>query len=104
MEFRPLHARVVVRGLNAEEKSVGASSFPTLHKKSRWKAKSSPSVEEPATTRTSCHPRGKGGRSYPVGKWSGAEVRLAGDELLIMKGSDVLGIIEGSPVAGKKAA
>jgi chaperonin GroES len=104
MKFRPLHDRVVVRRLNAEEKTAGGIIIPDT-------AKEKPMEGEVIAV-------GPGGRNeqgqlVPLdvkagdiilfGKWSGTEVKLDGEELLIMKESDVMGVIEGS-AAKKKAA
>jgi chaperonin GroES len=104
MKFRPLHDRVVVRRINAEEKSAGGIIIPDT-------AKEKPSQGEVIAV-------GPGGRDdagklIPIdikvsdrvlfGKWSGTEVKIDGEELLIMKESDIMGIID-EPVAKKKAA
>ena len=96
MKFRPLHDRVVVRRIEAEDKSVGGIIIPDT-------AKEKPSQGEVIAV-------GPGGRDetgklIPIdvkngdrvlfGKWSGTEVKIDGEELLIMKESDILGIIEG---------
>jgi chaperonin GroES len=104
MKFRPLHDRVVVRRLDAEEKTAGGIIIPDT-------AKEKPMEGEVIAV-------GPGGRNEQgqivaldvkagdrilFGKWSGTEVKLDGEELLIMKESDIMGIIEGG-VAKKKAA
>jgi chaperonin GroES len=104
MKFRPLHDRVVVRRIEAEEKSVGGIIIPDT-------AKEKPSQGEVIAV-------GPGGRDetgklIPIdvkegnrvlfGKWSGTEVKIDGEELLIMKESDIMGIID-EPVSKKKAA
>jgi chaperonin GroES len=89
MKFRPLHDRVVVRRLNAEEKTSGGIIIPDT-------AKEKPMEGEVIAV-------GAGARIL-FGKWSGTEVKLDGEELLIMKESDIMGIIEGTPAAKKKAA
>ncbi|MFL5283359.1 co-chaperone GroES [Rhodopila globiformis] len=103
MSFRPLHDRVVVRRLTAEEKTAGGIIIPDT-------AKEKPMEGEVIAV-------GPGGRNeqgqlVPLdvkagdrilfGKWSGTEVKLDGEELLIMKESDIMGIIDAS--AKKKAA
>jgi chaperonin GroES len=105
MKFRPLHDRVVIRRLNAEEKTAGGIIIPDT-------AQEKPMEGEVIAA-------GPGGRNEQgqivalevkpgdrilFGKWSGTEVKLDGEELLIMKESDIMGIIEGKPVAKKKAA
>jgi chaperonin GroES len=104
MKFRPLHDRVVVRRIEAEEKSAGGIIIPDT-------AKEKPSQGEVIAV-------GPGGRDetgklIPIdvkegdrvlfGKWSGTEVKIDGQELLIMKESDIMGIID-QPVSKKKAA
>jgi chaperonin GroES len=104
MKFHPLHDRVVVRRIEAEEKSAGGIIIPDT-------AKEKPSQGEVIAV-------GPGGRDetgklIPIdvkegdrvlfGKWSGTEVKIDGQELLIMKESDIMGIIDG-PVSKRKAA
>ena len=105
MKFRPLHDRVVVKRIDAEDKTAGGIIIPDT-------AKEKPSQGEIVAV-------GPGGRDeaghvIPIdlkvgdrvlfGKWSGTEVKIDGAELLIMKESDIMGIIEGTPAAKKKAA
>jgi chaperonin GroES len=105
MKFRPLHDRVVIRRLNAEEKSAGGIIIPDT-------AQEKPMEGEvvaagPGARNEQGHVVAlevKAGDRILFGKWSGTEVKLDGEELLIMKESDIMGIIEGSPVAKKKAA
>ena len=105
MKFRPLHDRVVVRRLEAEEKTAGGIIIPDT-------AKEKPMEGEVVAVGPGA--RDETGKLVPLdvkekdrilfGKWSGTEVRLDGEELLIMKESDVMGIIEGQPAAKRKAA
>jgi len=105
MKFRPLHDRVVVRRLNAEEKTAGGIIIPDT-------AKEKPMEGEVIAAGTGA--RNEAGQLVPLdvkagdrvlfGKWSGTEVKLDGEELLIMKESDIMGVIEGSPAIKKKAA
>ncbi|MGH7050176.1 MAG: co-chaperone GroES [Acetobacteraceae bacterium] len=105
MKFRPLHDRVVVRRLNAEEKSAGGILIPDT-------AKEKPMEGEVVSAGPGArNEKGeivaldlKAGDRILFGKWSGTEVKLDGEELLIMKESDVMGIIEGQPAVKKKAA
>jgi chaperonin GroES len=105
MKFRPLHDRVVIRRLNAEEKSSGGIIIPDT-------AQEKPMEGEvvaagPGARNEQGHIVAlevKSGDRILFGKWSGTEVKLDGEELLIMKESDIMGIIEGSPAAKKKAA
>ena len=105
MKFRPLHDRVVVRRLEAEEKTAGGIIIPDT-------AKEKPMEGE--VTAVGPGARGETGKLVPLdvkagdrilfGKWSGTEVKLDNEELLIMKESDIMGIIEGQPAAKRKAA
>ena len=104
MNFRPLHDRVVVKRIEAEEKSVGGIIIPDT-------AKEKPQQGEVVAVGPGA-PDEKGkvqpldvkpGDRVLFGKWSGTEVKLDGEELLIMKESDILGVLEGA-VAKKKAA
>ena len=105
MKFRPLHDRVVIRRLNAEEKSAGGIIIPDT-------AQEKPMEGEvvavgPGARNEQGHIVAlevRAGDRILFGKWSGTEVTLDGEELLIMKQSDIMGIIEGSPTAKKKAA
>ena len=104
MNFRPLHDRVVVRRIESEEKTKGGIIIPDT-------AKEKPQEGEvisvgPGTLNDKGELRPldvKAGDRILFGKWSGTEVRLGGEELLIMKESDVMGILEGA-AASRKAA
>ena len=104
MKFRPLHDRVVVKRIDAEQKSAGGIIIPDT-------AKEKPQEGEVVAVGPGArNDRGeliaielKPGDRVLFGKWSGTEVKLDGQELLIMKESDIMGIIE--PVAeARKAA
>jgi chaperonin GroES len=105
MKFRPLHDRVVVRRLEAEEKTAGGIIIPDT-------AKEKPMEGEVVAVGPGA--RDEAGKLVPLdvkehdrilfGKWSGTEVKLDGEDLLIMKESDIMGIIEGQPAAKRKAA
>jgi len=95
MNLKPLHDRVVVKPLEAEEKTAGGIIIPDTAKEKPMKGRvvaAGPGV------------RGEDGKLQPLdvkkgdqilyGKWSGSEVKLNGDDLLIMKESDIMGIIE----------
>jgi chaperonin GroES len=104
MNFRPLHDRVVVRRLTAEEKTAGGIIIPDTAKEKPMEG------EVIAVGPGARNEQGqlveldvKAGDKILFGKWSGTEVKLDGEELLIMKESDIMGIIEGS-AAKKKAA
>ncbi|MCC7427197.1 MAG: co-chaperone GroES [Alphaproteobacteria bacterium] len=104
MKFRPLHDRVVVRRVTAEEKTAGGIIIPDT-------AKEKPMEGEVVSVGAGA--RNEKGELTPLdvkagdrvlfGKWSGTEVKIDGEELLIMKESDIMGIIEGT-AAKKKAA
>ena len=104
MKFRPLHDRVVVKRLGAEEKSAGGIIIPDT-------AQEKPQQGEVVSVGPGA--RDEKGKIQPLevkpgdrilfGKWSGTEVKLEGEELLIMKESDIMGVIEGTQKA-KKAA
>ncbi|HZF34951.1 MAG TPA: co-chaperone GroES [Candidatus Angelobacter sp.] len=105
MKFRPLHDRVVVRRVEQEGKSAGGIIIPDT-------AKEKPMEGEIVAVGPGG--RDESGKLIPIdlkpgdrilfGKWSGTEVKIDGEELLIMKESDVMGIIEGGASAKKKAA
>ena len=105
MTFRPLHDRVVVRRIEAEDKSKGGIIIPDT-------AKEKPQEGEIIAVGPGA--RDESGKLVPLdvktgdrilfGKWSGTEVKIDGEDLLIMKESDVMGIIEGKPAASRKAA
>ena len=104
MKFRPLHDRVVVKRIEAEEKSKGGIIIPDT-------AKEKPSQGEVIAVGPGG--RDENGKLIPIdikvgdrvlfGKWSGTEVVIDGQELLIMKESDIMGVLD-EPVAKKKAA
>ena len=104
MKFRPLHDRVVVRRIDAEEKTAGGIIIPDT-------AKEKPQQGEVVAVGPGA--RDDQGRLTPLdvkvgdtvlfGKWSGTEVKIDGEELLIMKESDIMGIVEGQ-ASIKKAA
>ena len=104
MKFRPLHDRIVVKRIDAEEKSAGGIIIPDT-------AKEKPSQGEVLAVGPGARDESgklvaldvKVGDIVLFGKWSGTEVKLDGEDLLIMKESDVMGIIEQS-AAVKKAA
>ena len=104
MKFRPLHDRIVVRRITAEEKSAGGIIIPDT-------AKEKPMEGEVIAVGPGARDEQgkvqaldvKAGDRVLFGKWSGTEVRLDGEDLLIMKESDVMGIIEGQ-AKKKKAA
>jgi len=96
MGFRPLHDRVLVRRVEAEEKTAGGIIIPDTAKE---KPQEGEVIAVGAGTRDETGKLVeldvKPGDRILFGKWSGTEVRLEGEDLLIMKESDILGIVEG---------
>ena len=94
MAFRPLHDRVLIRRVESEEKTVGGIIIPDT-------AKEKPMEGEVISAGPGA--RGEDGKLQPMdvragdrvlfGKWSGTEVKLGGEELIIMKESDIMGVI-----------
>jgi len=104
MKFRPLHDRVVVRRVTAEEKTAGGIIIPDTAKEKPMEG------EVVAVGPGARNEKGelvaldvKAGDRVLFGKWSGTEVKIDGEELLIMKESDIMGIVEVT-TAKKKAA
>ena len=105
VKFRPLHDRVVVRRLAAEEKTSGGIIIPDTVQEKPMEGEivaAGPGARDEKGTVVALEV--KAGDRVLFGKWSGTEVKLDGEELLIMKESDLMGVIEGEPVAKKKAA
>ena len=104
MKFRPLHDRVVIRRLEGEERTKAGIIIPDT-------AKEKPQEGEVVAVGPGA--RDEAGKLIPIdlkvgdrvlfGKWSGTEVKIDGEELLIMKESDVMGVLEGTK-ASRKAA
>jgi chaperonin GroES len=104
MKFRPLHDRVVVRRIEEDEKTAGGIIIPDT-------AKEKPMQGEILAVGAGA--RNEKGEIVPLdvkpgdriifGKWSGTEVKIEGDELLIMKESDIMGVLEGAGSASKAA-
>ena len=104
MAFRPLHDRVLVRRVEAEEKTAGGIIIPDTAKEKPSEGEIvavGPGARDEKGERIA--PELKAGDRVLFGKWSGTEVRIAGEDLLIMKESDILGVIEGVEVARKAA-
>ena len=105
MKIRPLHDRILAKRLAEEEKTAGGLFIPDT-------AKEKPMEGEVVAVGPGA--RDETGKLQPLdvkagdrvlfGKWSGTEVKLDGEELIIMKESDIMGVIEGSTAARKKAA
>ena len=98
MKFRPLHDRVVIRRLDAEEKTAGGIIIPDTAQEKPMEGEvvaAGPGARNEQGQIVALEV--KAGDRILFGKWSGTEVKLDGEELLIMKESDIMGIIEGSP-------
>jgi chaperonin GroES len=105
VKFRPLHDRVVVKRIDAEDKTAGGIIIPDT-------AKEKPSQGEVVAVGSGG--RDESGKLIPIdiqvgdrvlfGKWSGSEVKIDGQELLIMKESDIMGVLTDLPATKKKAA
>ena|SRR5580693_2945058 len=105
MKFRPLHDRVVVKRVEEEGKTKGGIIIPDTAKEKPMEGEIvavGPGARDEKGTLVPLDVK-KGDRIL-FGKWSGTEIKIDGVDLLIMKESDVMGIIEGSPAALKKAA
>lgn len=104
MKFKPLHDRIVVRRIDADEKTAGGIIIPDT-------AKEKPSEGEIIAVGDGA--RNEAGELMPMavkagdrilfGKWAGTEVTIGGEDLLIMKESDVMGIIEEGAALSKAA-
>ncbi len=104
-KFRPLHDRVVVRRLTGEEKTLGGIIIPDTAKEKPMEG------EVIAVGPGARNEQGQivaldvqAGDRVLFGKWSGTEVKLDGEELLIMKESDIMGVVEGGAASQKAAA
>jgi chaperonin GroES len=105
MQFRPLHDRVVVRRIEEDERTPGGIIIPDTAKEKPQQgeviavgpgARDEKGVVQPLDV--------KAGDRVLFGKWSGSEVKIDGEELLIMKESDIMGVLEGTATSKKKAA
>jgi chaperonin GroES len=104
MRFRPLHDRVVVRRVEQEEKTAGGIIIPDT-------AKEKPMEGEVLSVGPGA--RSEDGKIHPLdvkvgdrilfGKWSGTEVKLDGEELIVMKESDIMGVIEKTAAKSRAA-
>ncbi len=104
MRFRPLHDRVLVRRVEAEEKTAGGIIVPDTAKEKPQEGEVVAVGPGTLNDRGELRPLDvKAGDRILFGKWSGTEVRVDGEELLIMKESDIMGILEGA-AAAKRAA
>ena len=104
MQFRPLHDRVVVRRIEADEKTKGGIIIPDTAKEKPQEGEIVAVGPGARDEKGNVVPTDlKAGDRILFGKWSGTEVRIDGEELLIMKESDVMGVIEVTQ-ARRKAA
>src|SRR6266478_3064136 len=104
MKFRPLHDRVLVRRVEQEAKTTGGIIIPDT-------AQEKPMEGEVIAVGAGA--RGEDGKVHPLdvkagdrvlfGKWSGTEIKIDGEELMIMKESDVMGIVDSGAAAGNKS-
>jgi chaperonin GroES len=102
MSFRPLHDRVLVKRVKEEEKTKGGIIIPDTVKEK---------PQEGKVVAVGAGARGDDGKITPLdvkagdrvlfGKWSGSEVTIDGEELIIMKESDILGIVDKTPATKK---
>ena len=102
MKFRPLHDRVVVRRLTAEEKTRGGIIIPDTVQEKPMEGEiiaAGPGARDEQGQIVALDV--KAGDRVLFGKWSGTEVKLDGEELLIMKESDIMGVMSG-PAGAKK--
>lgn len=105
MKFRPLHDRVVIRRAEGDLKSKGGIIIPDT-------AKEKP--QEGEVVAVGPGSRDESGKLIPLdvkagdtilfGKWSGTEVKIGGEDLLIMKEADIMGVVEETGAAARKAA
>ena len=104
MKFRPLHDRVLVRRVEQEAKTTGGIIIPDT-------AQEKPMEGEVIAVGPGA--RGEDGKVHPLavktgdrvlfGKWSGTEIKIDGEELMIMKEADIMGLVEGGAAAAKKS-
>jgi chaperonin GroES len=105
MKFRPLHDRVLIRGVEQETKTAGGILIPDT-------AKEKPTEGEVIAVGPGA--RSEDGKIHPLdvkvgdrvlfGKWSGTEIKVDGEDVVIMKESDIMGVIVRSAAATRKAA
>jgi chaperonin GroES len=104
VEFTPLHDRVLVRRIEAEEKTAGGIIIPDTAKEKPQEGEVvavGAGAKDEAGNRIQMDV--KAGDRILFGKWSGTEVKVGGEDLIIMKESDILGLVHGA-AAAKKAA
>ncbi len=105
MKFRPLHDRVVVRRIEEDDRTPGGIIIPDTAKEKPQQGEVIAIGPGARDEKGQIQPLDvKAGDRILFGKWSGTEVKIDGEELLIMKESDILGVLEGTASAKKKAA
>ncbi|MBX6366545.1 MAG: co-chaperone GroES [Rhodospirillales bacterium] len=105
MNFRPLHDRVLVRRVEQDERTRGGIIIPDTAKEKPMEGEVIAVGPGARDEKGQIQPLDvKPGDRILFGKWSGTEVKIDGEELLIMKESDIMGVIEGSRASSKKAA
>jgi len=105
MSLRPLHDRVLIRRVEEDEKTAGGIIIPDTAKEKPMQGEVLAVGDGARTEDGRIQPLDvKPGDRILFGKWSGTEVKIDGEELLIMKESDIMGVLEGAAQTGKKAA
>ena len=104
MNFKPLHDRVLVKRIESDEKTAGGLIIPDTAKEKPQEGEIVAVGDGARKDSGELIPMAvKAGDRVLFGKWSGTEVKVEGEDLLIMKESDILGIVEGSSAATKAA-
>jgi chaperonin GroES len=105
MQFRPLHDRVVIRRIESEAKTAGGIIIPDTAKEKPQEGEVIAVGPGARTEDGELHPLDvKGGDRVLFGKWSGTEVKIDGEDLIIMKEADIMGVLDGKPQSAKKVA
>ena len=105
MQFRPLHDRVVVRRIEEDERTPGGIIIPDTAKEKPQQGEVIAVGPGARDEKGQIQPLDvKAGDRVLFGKWSGTEVKIDGQDLLIMKESDIMGVLTDVPAAKKKAA
>ena len=105
MKFRPLHDRVLIRRLEGEDKTAGGIIIPDTAKEKPMQGEVIAVGPGARDESGKVNPLDvKAGDTVLFGKWSGTEVKIDGVEYLIMKESDIMGVLEGASGSKKKAA
>jgi chaperonin GroES len=105
MKFKPLHDRVVIRRVEEDAKTTGGILIPDTAKEKPMQGEVLAVGPGARNERAELVPLDvKPGDRVLFGKWSGTEVRLDGEELMIMKESDIMGVVEGAAKPARKAA